>query len=597
MFTAPPLYTLPIILAFVFYQVCTRALPRFFLVPTHNWKDKIQSTIDYPKPIYLKVGAKRSSFRRRLVAASEQPSYYTNFTNNKLKLQPHDALNENNAFMERLKIRGPKDPRRKIIYGFFHPYANNGGGGEKVLWHAVQATLLEDERNVVVIYVTSATMPLDILQQAQEKFHVMTLDPTRILFIYLRKFNNLIDANYWKHFTMAGQLLGSVLLGLEAMYELSPDVWVDTMGLPGSYWLVSLILKIPIMAYVHYPIIQPEMFNKLKFNSILSLTKIRPSFTDLKQLAKFFYWSILYYIYVYLGSCVDITLANGTWTYDHISKIWFMNGAKVMHLLYPPCSTEHLISESKAKDIPRLNQMVYVAQFRPEKRHQLVLDEYKKFLKSAVVAKASVSQIPKLVLLGSCRTPDDTFTLESLQKYVKDSELQDYVEFIVGSPFETVKMVLGESKFGINAMWNEHFGICVVEYISAGLIPIVHASAGPLLDITNVDGASNSWVNELGYFFKSESDPDFSANGVSEDEDVPANFPTLAQVLSKLFLENASDITEQVLQKKRDLGAKMMMEKFSDKQFTTCWMKNIGAISQMEEFYRELRRDKVGIVY
>jgi alpha-1,2-mannosyltransferase len=32
-------------------------------------------------------------------------------------------------------------------------------------------------------------------------------------------------------------------------------------------------------------------------------------------------------------------------------------------------------------------------------------------------------------------------------------------------------------------MWNEHFGIGVVEYMSAGLIPLAHQSGGPLMNI------------------------------------------------------------------------------------------------------------------
>jgi len=32
-------------------------------------------------------------------------------------------------------------------------------------------------------------------------------------------------------------------------------------------------------------------------------------------------------------------------------------------------------------------------------------------------------------------------------------------------------------------MWNEHFGIGVVEYQAAGCVPVVHDSGGPKLDI------------------------------------------------------------------------------------------------------------------
>ena len=32
-------------------------------------------------------------------------------------------------------------------------------------------------------------------------------------------------------------------------------------------------------------------------------------------------------------------------------------------------------------------------------------------------------------------------------------------------------------------MWNEHFGICIVEYMASGLIVVAHDSAGPKNDI------------------------------------------------------------------------------------------------------------------
>ena len=39
-------------------------------------------------------------------------------------------------------------------------------------------------------------------------------------------------------------------------------------------------------------------------------------------------------------------------------------------------------------------------------------------------------------------------------------------------------------------MWNEHFGIGVVEMMAAGVVPVAHASGGPALDIVGTDGAS-----------------------------------------------------------------------------------------------------------
>jgi alpha-1,2-mannosyltransferase len=59
----------------------------------------------------------------------------------------------------------------------------------------------------------------------------------------------------------------------------------------------------------------------------------------------------------------------------------------------------------------------------------------------------------------------------------------------VNASYDVLVSSLGEAKIGLHTMWNEHFGIGVVEYMAAGLIPVAHNSAGPKLDIvTEYDG-------------------------------------------------------------------------------------------------------------
>ncbi|KAK6203294.1 protein required for asparagine-linked oligosaccharide assembly [Scheffersomyces amazonensis] len=611
-----------LVLVYLVYLVITTALPHHFLIPSQHWKDKILKVLNHPTPIYLKVGSKRSSFRRRLVLASVQPSFYTNFINNKLKIQPEDSKNENNQFINQMSKRDINDTNRKLLYGFFHPYANNGGGGERVLWESVKATLLADDRNIAIIYTTNTDVePLNILENVSKKFQINNLDSKRILFIYLRRFNNLIDGAYWKHFSLIGQLIGSILLALEAMQELSPDVWIDTMGLPGSYLPVSLILKIPILAYVHYPIIQPEMFNKLKFKSLklsefTQFSWLNPR--DYIALGKLIYWSLLYWFYAFLGSRVDITLANGTWTHNHLESIWVFNRAfgNQLEILYPPCGTESLSSESESESNPpqsRLNKLLYVAQFRPEKRHSLILKEYSQFLKKNFpnVSQPN-SSIPTIVFLGSCRTPDDTSTLTLLKSEVEQLQLSNFVEFVVDQPYSEVIHWLSISKFGLNAMWNEHFGIGVVEYLARGVIPLVHASAGPYLDIVtgwNDENKEEAWRNNTGFFFKSYDDPDFEPSIQSKedteyltfqdrnDSSILISYPSLSQLFSELFVNQPQLISDTNLEILRSNGIELVKNKFSNHTFDTQWIQYLNNLEGLEKSYREHRRDKVGMVF
>ncbi|CAI5760522.1 unnamed protein product [Candida verbasci] len=551
------------------YQSINTLIPHYLLIPSQDWKQKISKVIEYPKPIYLKVGHKRSSFRRRLILASKCPSFYNNYTNNKLKIYPDDYTAD---FINEMRRRDLNDPNRKLLIGFFHPYANNGGGGEKVLWQAIKATQLANDKNICVVYTVNHETPKDILHKTKEKFN-LEFDSSRIVFIYTRKFNNLIDGKYWKNFTIIGQLLGTVLLTLESIFELSPDVFIDTQGLPSSYLVVSWNLKIPIMSYTHYPILQQDMFNKLKVNSP-------------KNLIKFAYWKLLYYFYVYLGTKIDITLANGTWTYNHLCKIWSWNKyyKKKIEILYPPCG-DFIDSTSDKK----LNRLLYVAQFRPEKRHDLILKEYKIYLqKQFPNIDKPTDEIPTIVFAGS--TKNDFTTLDYLKKKVDELELSQFVEFIVDSSYNKIIELVSTCKFGINGMWNEHFGIGVVEYLSKGCIPIVHASAGPLLDIVTGEEIKD-WYNEAGLFFKCYEDPDFK--GVEKDGFLQfdnKSYPTFSKLLELLIIEdiNFDQISSNGLK---------LVDKFSNKQFNIKWINYINELDVLEKKYREERRSKLEQVY
>jgi alpha-1,2-mannosyltransferase len=67
--------------------------------------------------------------------------------------------------------------------------------------------------------------------------------------------------------------------------------------------------------------------------------------------------------------------------------------------------------------------------------------------------------------------------------------MKENVEFLCDAPWPQMLEWMGRASVGVNGMWNEHFGIGVVEYQAAGLISVVNDSGGPKLDIVvDVDG-------------------------------------------------------------------------------------------------------------
>ncbi|OJA16870.1 hypothetical protein AZE42_13465, partial [Rhizopogon vesiculosus] len=53
---------------------------------------------------------------------------------------------------------------------------------------------------------------------------------------------------------------------------------------------------------------------------------------------------------------------------------------------------------------------------------------------------------------------------------------------------------LAKASIGLSTMVDEHFGINVVEFMAAGVIPVTHASGGPLHDIVvPLDGGATGF--------------------------------------------------------------------------------------------------------
>lgn len=80
----------------------------------------------------------------------------------------------------------------------------------------------------------------------------------------------------------------------------------------------------------------------------------------------------------------------------------------------------------------------------------------------------------KLVIVGSCRNKDDYERLKNMQDLSKHLSLENSVEFQVNISYQELLQQFERASIGLHTMWNEHFGIGVVECLAAGLITVAN---------------------------------------------------------------------------------------------------------------------------
>lgn len=97
-----------------------------------------------------------------------------------------------------------------------------------------------------------------MIRRVHNSFGISLHEPS-LVFLYLST-RHLVMANAHPHFTLLGQSLGSLVLGYDAFSLLVPDIFVDTMGYAFTLALAKYLFpKMPVGAYVHYPIISTDM--------------------------------------------------------------------------------------------------------------------------------------------------------------------------------------------------------------------------------------------------------------------------------------------------------------------------------------------------
>lgn len=384
--------------------------------------------------------------------------------------------------------------------GFFHPFADQSGGGERVLWAAIKALQDHHPNKKLFIYTDPNINKIELCENIKRNFNLEINLEFEIT--PLRNRDALHGTNY-KSFTLIRQALASMVIGYQILKVFTPETFIDTTGWSFIYpmaWMAGS----DVICYVHYPMISTDMITRVKNREIMYNNNSHITNSNLKSYLKFMYYNVIAVIYGITGMYPRLVLCNSRWTKKHIDALWWRLKDS-NRILYPPVDINNLSSiSSEERFEDKKRTIVSIGQFRPEKNHMLQLKAYKEVLSSAVDPINNVCdeivQHSTLKIIGSCRNEEDVNRLDELKEYCKKNQLNENVSFCVNISFDELKNILSNSIAGLHTMIEEHFGICVVEYMAAGLIPIAHNSGGPKEDIivNNFEGKL-----KLGYLAKS----------------------------------------------------------------------------------------------
>eukprot|EP00727_Mastigamoeba_balamuthi_P010425 m51a1_g6004 hypothetical protein (476) ;mRNA; f:32358-33970 len=383
--------------------------------------------------------------------------------------------------------------RRHRVAGsvaFFHPFCSAGGGGEYVLWHAVAAVQQRWPLRPVYVY-TGDTLPADsILDKVARDFAIRLPRPPVFVRLRLRR----AMATQYPRLTLLLQSLGGALLGLEALWKLTPEVFIDTTGAAFAMAVFRWLGGARTACYVHYPTVSDDMLRnvsqRLSADSAdSSVVNNSPDIaaSALRTRAKLAYYRAFAVAYGVAGRSASVVMANSSWTRGHIASLWAPGLPRVV---YPPCACaaegeglgDAELAAAKAESLERPKRVVLsIGQFRPEKRHLMQV----KAMHALLLAHPEHWGKVVLVLVGGVRDAEDARRKEEVVAYASS------VGLIAGGAVEVPEdtdaarkaELLRRAAIGLHTMRDEHFGICVVEYMANGAVPVAHRSAGPLQDI------------------------------------------------------------------------------------------------------------------
>uniref|UniRef100_A0A7C2BKH8 Glycosyltransferase n=1 Tax=Thermosphaera aggregans TaxID=54254 RepID=A0A7C2BKH8_9CREN len=157
--------------------------------------------------------------------------------------------------------------------------------------------------------------------------------------------------------------------------------------------------------------------------------------------------------------------ANPTWTTHMVYRAYRV----IADVFHPPVDVEYYGEVSTNEK--RERQVVVISRFTPEKGLEHVLN----------VAERMPDY--RFIIIGSTQ-PSSGEVLNKLNTMIDELKLVN-VELKLNASREELRGMLRDAMFYLHPPYPEHFGISIVEAMSAGLIPIVYRDGGAWYDVVS----------------------------------------------------------------------------------------------------------------
>jgi alpha-1,2-mannosyltransferase len=169
-----------------------------------------------------------------------------------------------------------------------------------------------------------------------------------------------------------------MVVGVEAFLKYIPDIYFETTGYAFTYPIFHYLAGIAVGCYTHYPTISTDMLDKVvQQNHSYNNRRIISQSRFLTKL-KLYYYRLFAKLYSLSGRCSDCVMVNSSWTQAHINNLWSMTYKT--QIVFPPCDVSKFDSIFDDKKHDENFFISSVAQFRPEKNHQLQVRALGKFI-------------------------------------------------------------------------------------------------------------------------------------------------------------------------------------------------------------------------